>query len=198
MAEVKVLVRGKHQAEDDKLFIGATVTLIQSDKNIVVDPGYLVDQAKVVEELAKNGLKPADIDIVFLTHTHIDHTSNLNLFPQARVYCKLKSSYPGQYHVPAEGYLKRTDIKDGLILAKDVEYLLTPGHVDDHVSLLVNTEDGMVVIAGDAIANQAMIDIAKKPLLYSDLKQYDASRQKILAVADYVIPGHGDRFKLDK
>ena len=63
MAEVKILVVGRHQADDDRLIIGATVTLIKSDKNIIVDPGYLVDQKQVLLELAKNNLKPEDIDI---------------------------------------------------------------------------------------------------------------------------------------
>jgi len=118
MAEVKILVVGRHQADDDRLIIGATVTLIKSDKNIIVDPGYLVDQKQVLLELAKNNLKPEDIDIVCLTHLHLDHTSNVSLFNKARIYCKLKADYPGQYHVPTKGYLQRTDIKDGLKLVK--------------------------------------------------------------------------------
>ena len=142
MAEVKVLVVGRHQVADDKLIIGATVTLIKTDKNIIVDPGYLPDQEEVLLELAKNNLKPADIDIVCLTHLHLDHTSNVALFNKARIYCKLKADYPGQYHVPTERYLKRVDIKDGLKLAKDVEFLLTPGHTEDHISLLVTTAQG--------------------------------------------------------
>jgi len=129
MAEVRVLVVGQHKVEGDKLIIGATVTLIKSDKNIIVDPGYFPDQVKVIQELAKISLKPEDIDIVFLTHLHLDHVSNVGLFKKSYIYCKLNKNYPGQYHVPLKGYLKRTDIKDGLKLAKDVEYLLTPGHV---------------------------------------------------------------------
>lgn len=198
MAEVKVLVVGKHQLDGDKLIIGATVTLIKSNKNIIVDPGHLADQDKLVEELAKNSLKPEDIDLVFLTHSHIDHTSNLFLFKQALVYCKLRADYPGQYHKLDQGYLTRTDIKDGLILDKDVEFLLTPGHSEDHVSLLVNTKEGKIVVAGDAIANKKEVDLAGKPLLYNDLEAYDDSRKKILALADFIIPGHGEMFKVVK
>ena len=36
--------------------------------------------------LAKIGLKPADIDTVFLTHAHYDHMGNLMAFPNARFY----------------------------------------------------------------------------------------------------------------
>lgn len=198
MAEVKVLVTGKHQIDGDRLIIGATVTLIKSNKNIIVDPGHLADQDELVEELAKNSLKPEDIDLVFLTHSHIDHTSNLFLFKQALVYCKLRAGYPGQYHNLNQGYLVRTEIKDGLILDKDVEFLLTPGHSEDHVSLLVNTKEGKIVVAGDAIANKKQANLADKPLLYTDLEDYNNSRQKILALADFIIPGHGEMFKVIK
>lgn len=199
MAEVKVLVVGKHLMQDDKLTIGATITFIQSDKNIIVDPGYFPDQEQLIKELANVGLKTQDIDIVFLTHLHLDHISNISLFKEARIYCKLKGgNYPGQYHVPSRGYLKRIDIKDGLKLAKDVEFLLTPGHTDDHVSLLVNTKLGKVVVAGDAIANESLLNLDKKPLLYSNLEAFEDSRVKIIEAADYIIPGHGDMFKVNK
>jgi N-acyl homoserine lactone hydrolase len=36
--------------------------------------------------LAKIGLKPADIDTVFLTHAHYDHMGNLTAFPRAQFY----------------------------------------------------------------------------------------------------------------
>lgn len=199
MAKVNVLIVGRHRVEDDKLIIGATCTLIESDKKIIVDPGYFIDEEQVVENLAKFGLKTEDIDIVFLTHMHLDHVANIALFKNAKIFCKLKGQgYPGQYHVPKAGYLIRTDIKDGLKLAKDVDFLLTPGHTDDHVSLLVKSDQGMIVIAGDAIAKEILVDLAKKPPLYSNLENYDNSRRKILAVADYIIPGHGDIFKVNK
>ena len=198
MAEVKVLVVGRHQVDNDKLIIGSTVTLIKTDKNIIVDPGYFPDKEQVLLALAENNLKPQDIDIVCLTHLHLDHTSNVGLFAQSQIYCKHKADYPGQYHVPMESYLRRTDIKDGLKLAKDVEFLLTPGHTEDHVSLIVNTTQGKIVIAGDAIATASLVDLNKKPLLSNNLEAYDLSRQKILKLADFIIPGHGDMFKVSR
>ena len=139
MTQVKVLVKGKHQAKGDRLIIGATTSLIKTDKNIIVDPGYFVDESKLKKALAKEKLKPTDIDIVVLTHLHLDHIINLHLFKNSLVYCKFKSGYPGQHHSLLKGYLKRINIKDGLKLAKNVEFLLTPGHTNDHISLLVKT-----------------------------------------------------------
>ena len=38
------------------------------------------------ETLALVGLKPEDIDTVFITHAHFDHMGNLGDFPNAHVY----------------------------------------------------------------------------------------------------------------
>jgi len=48
------------------------------------------------------------------------------------------------------------------------------------------------------MANQSLVDLDKKPYLYNNLEDFDNSRRKIIAVADYVIPGHGEMFKIDK
>lgn len=201
MAEVKILVPGRHRVDqdnNDRLFIGSTVTLIKSDKNVIVDTGSFFDQKDILLALANNSLKPEDIDIVFLTHLHLDHVMNVSLFTRARIYSKHKAAYPGQVHLPSQGYLERTEIKDGLKLAKDIEFLLSPGHTADHVSLIVKTDQGLVVIAGDAIATASLADLNKKPLLFDDPIAYDQSRQKILKMADFIIPGHGDIFKVNK
>ena len=199
MAQIKVLVEGKHQFNGEKLEIGVTVVLIKTDKNIIVDPGYYPDKEKLLESLKNEGLSPQDIDIVVLTHLHLDHIINAYLFPKAKIYCKLKSQdYPGQYHNIAEGYVMRADVLEGLELAKDVEILLTPGHMDGHISLLVNTPKGKVVIAGDAIAKESLADISKKPELFNSLEEYDNSRRKILGVADFIVPGHGPMFKVKR
>ncbi len=199
MAQVKVLVEGKHQFSGEKLEIGSTVTLVKTDKNIIVDPGYYPDADKLIESLKNEGLAPEDIDIVVLTHLHLDHTINVHLFPQAKIYCKLRSAgYPGQFHNLEQGYLVQADMSDGLELAEDVEILLTPGHMDGHISLLVHTPEGKIVIAGDALAMESLINLSKEPTLFDDLAQYNESRKKVLKVADFIVPGHGPMFKVKK
>ncbi len=199
MAQIKVLVEGKHRFSGEKLEIGATATLIKTDKNIIVDPGYYPDKEELLKSLKNQGLSPEDIDMVFLTHLHLDHTINIYLFPRAKIYCKLKSQdYPGQYQNLIEGSLVRVDLFDGSELAKDVEVLLTPGHMDGHMSILVNAPEGKIVIAGDAMAKESLVDISKKPEIFNNLEEYDNSRRKILEIADFIIPGHGPMFKVKR
>jgi glyoxylase-like metal-dependent hydrolase (beta-lactamase superfamily II) len=43
--------------------------------------------ASLVDALAANGVAPAEITLVFNTHSHIDHSHNNTLFPRARICC---------------------------------------------------------------------------------------------------------------
>ncbi|KKQ27323.1 MAG: hypothetical protein US42_C0011G0061 [Candidatus Magasanikbacteria bacterium GW2011_GWC2_37_14] len=201
MTEVKVLVEGVHEMNaDGKMDLGATTTLIKSNINIIVDPGAFVNKDKLLKALKDEGLKTTDIQAVILTHTHIDHTTNIFLFPQAIIYNRfIHSNYLGQTHKIVEGCIERFDIVNEPI-ADNVKVIETIGHTIDHVSVVVETELGKIVIAGDAINGVAMADMniqADPDFLYS-LEEYNKSREKILAIADYIIPGHEAMFKVGK
>lgn len=201
MAEVKVLVEGIHQVLDLGVKISCTTTLIKSDKNIIVDPGSFVNKNNLLKALEKEGLKLEDIDVVILTHTHVDHTTNIFLFNNAKIFMRFRgeTKYPGQFQKINEGTLERFDILNESI-AKDVEIIETPGHTYDHISVVVNTEDGKVVIAGDAIGGEAWLNTEKKgnPDLFYDVDKFDISRKKILEIADWIVLGHGKMIKVEK
>ena len=155
MTQVKLLIGGKHEKAEEGLNIGSSVTLIKTDKNIIVDTGSFLDKDKIISELEKENLKPEDIDIVILTHLHLDHTVNTYLFKNAKIYCKFKGDgYPGQFHTPSKGCMQRTDMFDNTEIAKDVKLMLVPGHSGDMVAVIVKTEKGIVVISGDAISDK--------------------------------------------
>ena len=200
MAEIKVLVEGKFIYYDEQRGseTSCTVTLIKTDKTILVDTGSFLDREALLRELEKEGIRPEGIDIVFLTHVHLDHVANVNLFKESLVLCKYRGGeYPGQTHHPKTGRTVRTELQDGTRIAEDVELMLTPGHSDDMVSLVVDTPDGKVVIAGDAIPSEEWADMALQPNpTVVEVDGFNRSRRKILAVADYVVPGHGSLFRV--
>jgi len=199
MAEVKVLVEGDHTKLDDERFkIGSTVTLIKSDKNIVVDTGSFLDKDKIINGLEKENLSPKDIDIIILTHLHLDHTVNTYLFENANIFYKLRGKdFDGLIGFPKEGKIKRFELVDGVKLAEDVSILFTPGHTEDGLSVVVNTSEGKIVIAGDSFDSKKWIDLDVQPSLCWNLEEFNKSRRKILEVADYIIPGHGRIFKIN-
>ncbi len=201
MPEVKVLVEGTHEMDaNEQVNIGATTTLIKSNINIIVDPGSYVNKDKLVSALKKEGLETADIQAVILTHSHIDHTTNIFLFPQARIYNRFKhGDYKGQFQSINEGFVQRFDILHESI-AEGVKIIETTGHSIDHISVVIETELGKVVVAGDALVKQSWVDTSKLPdkdLVYS-IEEYQKSRENILTLADYIIPGHGAMFRVEK
>jgi glyoxylase-like metal-dependent hydrolase (beta-lactamase superfamily II) len=202
MAEIKVLIEGVNEKiGEDKLKVGSTVALIKTDKIILVDTGSFLDGGKLINELKKEDLTPEKIDIVVLTHIHLDHIINTHLFQNAKIICKFRSGlYPGQIHYPKDGCLQRFEIKDGVKIAEDVKLILTPGHTDDMISVVVDTNEGKMVIAGDAISNESWADLNKTadPILVTSIEEFNESRKKILNLADYIIPGHGKMFKVNK
>jgi len=199
MAEVKVLIQGHHtKNEDNRPKIGSTVALIKGQTNILVDTGSFLDREPLIRELEMEGLAPDDIDSVIITHLDLDHIVNTYLFMHARIFCKFRGGeYPGQTHFPSEGSLERTDIQKKHLIDKDIEIILTPGHAEDNISVVVNTPGGMVVVAGDAFPSKEWMDPDRQPSeIITDVQKFNKSRKKILEIADYIVPGHGEMFKV--
>jgi glyoxylase-like metal-dependent hydrolase (beta-lactamase superfamily II) len=202
MAEVKVLIAGVHRmTTEETVEVWCTTTLIKSDINIIVDPGSFVNRDKLIDALEAEGLKTTDIQAVILTHTHIDHTANMSLFGHAKIYSRLigGTSYKGQYQLIDQGLVHRFDILNQS-LAQDVKIIDTLGHTIDSITALIETKDGMVAICGDAMANESFANLEKKPdinLVYS-MEKYEESRKKILSLADWIVPGHGGIFKVNR
>jgi N-acyl homoserine lactone hydrolase len=110
----------------------------------------------LAEQLAQVGLKPADIDIVGISHMHSDHTGQAAEMPQAELLIgkadfdqtKGKDDPFGSWR--SEGAKVRavtgdTDVfGDGTVVA-----LHLPGHTPDHLALLVKLASGPVLLTGD-------------------------------------------------
>jgi N-acyl homoserine lactone hydrolase len=123
--------------------------------------GRLLDfhKAQTAEgALALLGLVPADIDLVILSHSHIDHVGSLPLFAHApivmttRERAEPKPLYFGQSRpmdwpdAPYRLIDNDTPVCGGLTL------IPTPGHTPGHLSALVSLPDGhQVILAADAI-----------------------------------------------
>jgi glyoxylase-like metal-dependent hydrolase (beta-lactamase superfamily II) len=195
MAEVKILISGYAKPTGHETFKASpsTVLINDSGKLILVDPG--ANEKKLIEALEKEGLKPVDIDIIFLTHYHLDHLLNIRLFPDKDIYDS-GTIYRGDEELEFFGKIPGTD----------VAVIETPGHAHEHASLLVNTTEGVMCVAGDLwwwqdnekqITDKKSLLNLKDPFV-KDKKALLESRKKILKMADFVIPGHGKMFKIDR
>ncbi len=188
MAEVKVLIEGftnadsKEKGEEEKTC--ATITLVK-DKNIImiVDPGVLDSQDILIKKLKEENLTVNDVNIVCITHSHIDHYRNIGMFPKAKTL-----EYFGLWNGGSVEDWKEQ-------FTEDIRIIKTPGHNYDGISLLVKTKKGIVAIVGDVFWKESF---PEDDPYASDKEKLKESRKKILELADYIIPGHGKMFKVKK
>jgi len=164
----------------------SSVTLIESERRrIIVDTGQEGDGEEILKALKRLGLGQSDIDFIINTHSHPDHCANNHLFSRAEVI------------FPEEGEL----------ITPGVRALATPGHSPDSISLVVDAvahhiEDrmapasGRVVIAGDALPTLGNFQKRVPPALHYDRALAVASMNRIIAIADIVIPGHDRPFSV--
>jgi len=166
-----------------------TITLVKSRKNIIVDTGLPKDKAVILRGLRVHGIKSSDIDYVICTHGDADHISNNDLFPNARLIVGF-DIYDGDM---ASFFQKNFRVDDYVTVTE------MTGHDDRSIGVLVDTESGLVAICGDLFEYEHDWQKAKEWIAFSK-RPHDhiKNRAKIWELADYIIPGHGDIFKVDK
>jgi glyoxylase-like metal-dependent hydrolase (beta-lactamase superfamily II) len=188
MTKVKILIEGftnaDSQSSGGEEKTSPTITLIKDkDLNIIVDPGVLESQQVLIDRLGEEGLTVNDIDIVFLTHSHIDHYRNIGMFPNAKTL-EYFGLWTGQR---CDEYQEQ--------FTEGIKVIKTPGHSYDALSFLVETEKGVVVIVGDVFWRE---NSPENDPYASDAGKLKESRKKVLELADYIIPGHGPMYKVEK
>jgi glyoxylase-like metal-dependent hydrolase (beta-lactamase superfamily II) len=138
----------------------------------------------LVAQLEQLGVKPGDVKVMAVSHTHPDHTGNVELFPQATLYVqKAEYDWPGANNEPR---FKPSHPVELLAGDKDVfgdgsvTILSTPGHTPGHQSLLVKLpKTGAVVLSGDAVHFKDNWDNRRVPSMNANKDQSAASMQKI-------------------
>lgn len=118
-------------------------------------------QGRLPAELRRHGLEPGDVDIVFLTHLHVDHVGwNVDergapTFPRARyvTHEEGQGCAPGRTAPLAEA--GALDVLDGEAeLVPGVTAFPTPGHLPGHMSLRL---EARAVILGDVAVHPAQL-----------------------------------------
>jgi glyoxylase-like metal-dependent hydrolase (beta-lactamase superfamily II) len=163
--------------------VAGTVSLIRDgDAVIVVDPGMVAARSVILDPLAKLGIHPDDVTDVIFSHHHPDHTVNAALFLNARVH-----DFMATYQADVW-----TDRQAGdPPLSPSLTLLSTPGHTDEDLSTLVETDDGLVVLTH---LWWSLDGPADDPFA-RDRELLKSSREAVLALAPtMIVPGHGAPF----
>lgn len=190
-ATAKILVEGYFKwlnEERNQFKASSTVTLIEDGPvNILVDTGNHEIEKKLLAALKKEGLKPNDINYVIITHHHADHVANKHLFRGAIMTDWLTSYKKDKFAIDFDILAKKKNI-----ISPNVYIIPTPGHSDDACSVIVNTVKGAIAVSGDLFVTKQV----EKNIYVSDQREYKKSAKKVLAIVDYIIPGHGGMFKV--
>jgi N-acyl homoserine lactone hydrolase len=143
------------------------------ERSLKYHPSFRIEPRAPEQEmkgaLAKAGVKPEEIEIVILTHLHWDHVGAVELFPNAKFIVSEEELrfalnptpclYPA-YEAKQSGIqplflnimhrLNAMDMPEKQ-LAEGVRAIPLPGHTPGSIGVVVETDNGPYVIAGDAV-----------------------------------------------
>jgi glyoxylase-like metal-dependent hydrolase (beta-lactamase superfamily II) len=209
-----VLIPGFPGANVRGYLAWSSVVLVRAAERVILfDTGSAGDRPGVVAGVHGAGLDLSDIDLVVLSHLHFDHVANAELFDAAEIAVHQAELDAASRHDPhtdlarsrwhTEALLKsriwpvqdeRTQVADG------VELWHTPGHTPGSLSLVLHTEEDIVILAGDTIKDRRQLLLP--PSVGDDLAALRVSTELIADRADVIVPGHdvplrraGDHFK---
>ena len=135
-------------------------------------------------QLDQLGIKPSDIKVLAVSHTHPDHIGNVEMFPNAMLYVqKAEYEWPGANNAPrfkAEHPVTKLEGDRDIFGDGSLVILATPGHTPGHQSLLVKLpKTGEVVLSGDAVHFKSNWENRGVPVNNVSKEQTLASMEKI-------------------
>jgi glyoxylase-like metal-dependent hydrolase (beta-lactamase superfamily II) len=128
--------------------------LVRGDDDYLVDPGLIMQGAPVIGALSALGVEPNEVRNVILSHLHFDHAEGLAAWPQRKVYVhRLEAEAPYAQIVAGMTENVSLELLDGDEgeIESQIRWMRTPGHSDGLITLLVDTDDGLVAIASDCV-----------------------------------------------
>jgi N-acyl homoserine lactone hydrolase len=169
-------------------------------------------------QLRDKGIEPSSVGTVIMTHMHPDHASAIVDFPEATFLVSSAEWEAAADGGQRDGYVKRQfdhgfdyrlidfDSQDansfsGFARAFDVfgdgsvRVAFTPGHTIGHMSVVLQTESGEVLVAGDAIFMHRTLEDDHLPHMLADEHLFRRSLREIRQYRKEtpeaeIIPGH--------
>ena len=126
------------------------------------------------------GVAPAEVTDVILSHHHPDHTMNIALFPNARVHDHW-AVYENDIWIsrPAEGFA----------VSASITLMETPAHTPQDITTLVTTDREIY-----AFTHLWWHEFATDDPLAAQPEFLQPNRERVLAIASIIVPGHGGPF----
>jgi glyoxylase-like metal-dependent hydrolase (beta-lactamase superfamily II) len=128
--------------------------LIRGEDDYLVDPGLIMQGAPVIGAMQALGVQPHEVKKVILTHLHFDHAEGMAAWPQRQTYVhRIETEAPYAQVVSGQLEMANLEVLDGEEgeIEPGLRWMLTPGHCDGLITLLVDTDEGLVAIASDCV-----------------------------------------------
>lgn len=174
----------------------------------VVHPS--VREHAVVELLAREGVRPDDVDTVAFTHFHADHVANARLWTNARYLVSaegwrrsiaLRSAWPAMMPDPLfpadlldfleEIRETRMDVvEDGPSPVPGLEVHYVGGHTLDSAAFVLDSDEGRIVIPGDTIWMYGNLERNQPVGATANVEQCYAAMAWARLAGDIVVPTH--------
>jgi 7,8-dihydropterin-6-yl-methyl-4-(beta-D-ribofuranosyl)aminobenzene 5'-phosphate synthase len=132
-----------------------------TQKRILFDTGG--DGSTLLSNMKKLKITPEQVDLIFLSHIHGDHTGGLLEFLKKnhKVKVLLPCSFPATFKKEiTERGAQYIEVKEPIEICKDVFSTGELGASIKEQSLIIKTEKGLVIITG--CAHPGIVNIAKK------------------------------------
>ena len=170
----------------------ATCVLLETEgQRLLVDPSPGPEELEPML-FARTGLRPADIDAVFLTHFHGDHRYGLGLFGDAVWIMTEPGLQEWQARSPKDAGLIARFVPVDSRLPTGIRLFPSPGHTFGHHGLWMDTRWGRLIVAGDGVMTHDFFDAEEG---FHNCVDFELATQTIRTIkesADWVIPGHGN------
>jgi len=174
---------------DAETFTANVYLAVGNDRATLIDAGAMPGIVEAVREHVE------DLDAVVLTHQHGDHVAELDAVLDAfDADCYAYADHPRRTH----------DLSDGDTITvgdEECEVVFTPGHADDHVSLVGDTSlfSGDVVVHDDGAFDDGSFGRTDRP--GQSREQLIESIQRLLDRmpdgVEHMYSGHGSVFHGD-
>ena len=174
-----------------------TLLIRMGERDYLVDPGLIMQGGALLGALDELGVDPNSIKDVILTHMHYDHSQAMAAWPMRKTYVH-KTEMEAPYSQIVSGSMENAQLEELTGTEGEIEpglrWILTPGHSDGLITLLVDTDDeGLVAVASDCVG--PLPEYFEEMTLPEDfgperdelLRQWQRIRDLKPAV---VIPGH--------
>ena len=142
--------------------------------------GWEPEHGTLIDDLARNGVRPADVDIVINTHLHNDHTGWNTVerggqlrptFPNARYWIqrgewdeamqpneRTRATYLPQNLLPVEEADQIEFIEGETRVTSEITVIETPGHTANHASVVISSGGETAVYLGDMIQHEVQLE----------------------------------------